>query len=188
MVSAARKSTSRNGLSRHATAPCSTSLGRTASSACPVMKTIGIDRCRRPKSALEVGAAHARHGDVEDQATRLAEAIGRQELLRRRERLDREPEHLQQVGQRLPRRLVVIDQRDERTSLHPVRPLTTCSPGARATGRRGCRSRLSASRGMKNENVAPGPSFGSAHSMPPWLSMMERLTDRPIPMPSLLVV
>jgi hypothetical protein len=42
--------------------------------------------------------------------------------------------------------------------------------------------------GMENANVIPGPSFGVAQRRPPWLSMMDRLTDRPIPMPSLLVV
>jgi hypothetical protein len=41
---------------------------------------------------------------------------------------------------------------------------------------------------MENEKVAPGPSFGSAHSRPWCLSMMERLMESPIPMPSLFVV
>ena len=42
--------------------------------------------------------------------------------------------------------------------------------------------------GMQNENVAPGPSFGSAQSLPSWLSMMDRQSERPMPMPSLFVV
>ena len=42
--------------------------------------------------------------------------------------------------------------------------------------------------GMENASVIPGPSFGVAQRRPPWLSMMDRLTDRPIPMPSVLVV
>ena len=37
---------------------------------------------------------------------------------------------------------------------------------------------LAACRGMENENVAPGPSFGSAQIFPPWLSMIERLTEQ----------
>ena len=39
------------------------------------------------------------------------DAIGREELFRRRERLDRKAELLQQVGQRLAHGLVVIDDR-----------------------------------------------------------------------------
>src|SRR6202171_1678414 len=37
---------------------------------------------------LEIGSGHARHGDVEDQTSGPADAIGREELFRRRERLD----------------------------------------------------------------------------------------------------
>ena len=43
-------------------------------------------------------------------------------------------------------------------------------------------------RGMENENVEPGPSFLAAQIRPLCLSTMARLTDNPIPMPSLLVV
>src|SRR5882724_2442326 len=35
---------------------------------------------------LEIGSGHARHGDVEDQTSGLADAIGCEELFRRRER------------------------------------------------------------------------------------------------------
>src|SRR5262249_11152126 len=38
--------------------------------------------------------------------------------------------------------------------------------------------------GSVNEKLAPPPSFGSAHSRPPWASMIERLIERPHPMPS----
>jgi hypothetical protein len=62
---------------------------------------------------LEIGSGHARHGDVEDQTSGLANIIGRQELFRRRERLDRKAELPQQVGQRLAHGLVVIDDRHE---------------------------------------------------------------------------
>ena len=47
---------------------------------------------------LEIGAGHARHGDVEDQASGPADALGGKELLRRRERLGRIAELPQQVG------------------------------------------------------------------------------------------
>ena len=38
------------------------------------------------------------------------------------------------------------------------------------------------------QNVAPKPSVASAQSRPPWLWMMDRLIERPIPVPSGLVV
>src|SRR2546430_11090560 len=41
---------------------------------------------------LEIGAGHARHGDVQDQTSGLADAIGREELFRRREHLNRKAE------------------------------------------------------------------------------------------------
>ena len=47
----------------------------------------------------------------------------------------------------------------------------------------GCRMG-SGQQGRENENLAPKLSFGVAHRRPPWLSMMERLTDRPMPIPS----
>ena len=53
---------------------------------------------------------------------------------------------------------------------------------------RGARLLLSVALGMESASVIPGPSFGVAQRRPPWLSMMDRLTDRPIPMPSVLVV
>jgi hypothetical protein len=49
-------------------------------------------------------------------------------------------------------------------------------------------SSIPGSRGMEKVNVAPGPSLGSAHRRPRWRSMMDRLTNNPIPIPSLLVV
>src|ERR1043166_5349424 len=51
--------------------------------------------------ALEIGSAHARHGDVEDQTARVVNATGGKEFLCRGERLDRESELLEQVRQRL---------------------------------------------------------------------------------------
>ena len=42
--------------------------------------------------------------------------------------------------------------------------------------------------GTENKNVAPGPSFGSVHRRPLCRSMIERLTERPTPIPALLVV
>jgi hypothetical protein len=48
--------------------------------------------------------------------------------------------------------------------------------------------RASSPKGIAKENVAPGPSFAIAHKRPPWLSTIDRLTDRPIPMPFDFVV
>src|SRR6267142_4813089 len=42
--------------------------------------------------------------------------------------------------------------------------------------------------GTVNRNVAPGPSFDSAHRRPPWLLTIERLIDSPMPIPFGLVV
>ena len=41
--------------------------------------------------------------------------------------------------------------------------------------------------GTENEKVAPGPSFGSAQRRPSCLSMIERLTNNPMPIPPLFV-
>ncbi len=46
---------------------------------------------------LEIGSGHARHGDVKDQASGLADAIRRQKVFSRGECLDREAELPQQV-------------------------------------------------------------------------------------------
>src|SRR5216683_3296772 len=47
---------------------------------------------------LQIRSGHARHGDVEDQTSGLADAIGREELFRRRERAGSKAELPQQVG------------------------------------------------------------------------------------------
>jgi hypothetical protein len=46
----------------------------------------------KPQFPLQIGSGHARHFDIEEQASRLADAIGHEELFRRRESLDREAE------------------------------------------------------------------------------------------------
>src|SRR6266852_4547907 len=46
---------------------------------------------------LKAGSGHSGHGNVEDQTSGLADAIGGEELFRRRERAGRKPELLQQV-------------------------------------------------------------------------------------------
>lgn len=56
-------------------------------------------------------------------------------------------------------------------------------------GERGTyRERHGAVHGIENANVAPGPLLGAVHNRPWCFSMMERLTDSPMPMPSRFVV
>src|SRR5581483_9314130 len=102
---------------------------------------------------LEIEPGHARHGDVEDQTSGLADAIGREELFRRRERLGCKAELPQQVGQRLAHGLVVVDDRDEGAVDHHGLPMTSAVT-------------LCGARGITNEKVAPGPSFAAAHRRP----------------------
>src|SRR5205807_1569942 len=47
---------------------------------------------------LKAGSGHSGHGNVEDQTSGLADAIGREKLFRRRERASCKPELSQQVG------------------------------------------------------------------------------------------
>src|SRR5438128_813390 len=68
----------------------------------------------------------------------------------------------------------------------PLR-IPACAAGRRdaATGFRLAHdaARWAAAAGRRKENVAPAPRLGSAHSRPPWASMIERLIARPMPMP-----
>jgi hypothetical protein len=47
---------------------------------------------------------------------------------------------------------------------------------------------LACTAGKVNRNIAPGGSFASAHSRPPWASMIDRQIDSPIPTPRDFVV
>jgi pimeloyl-ACP methyl ester carboxylesterase len=58
----------------------------------------------------------------------------------------------------------------------------------RCAGARGFPPRAPHRLGIENAKVAPGPSFALAQSRPSWLSMIERLSARPMPMPWVLVV
>jgi len=51
--------------------------------------------------SLEIRSGHAWHGDVENQAPRLIDVVGREKCFRRAERLDRKAELNEQIGQRL---------------------------------------------------------------------------------------
>ena len=155
------------------------------------MKMIGIRLTATRQLPLQVRSRHAGHTDVEDQATGLADAIGGEKLFRRGERLDAEAERPDQVGQRLAYGFVIIDDRHEWVSgFHEIPAAFWALLVAGACMAPAPRTGISSPEysGMEKENVAPGPSFDMAQRRPRWLSMMERLTDSPIPMPSLLVV
>ena len=80
---------------------------------CAVMKTIGMSLPPMHQFLLQVGARHARHRDVEEQTSRFADDIGREERLGRGKRLGGKAELPHQVGQRLAHGLVVIDDRHQ---------------------------------------------------------------------------
>jgi hypothetical protein len=67
---------------------------------------------------LQLGAGHARHGDIEYETTGAREAGRSEERFSRVERLRIEPERPQQIGQGLPHRLVVVDNRHQLARKH----------------------------------------------------------------------
>src|SRR6266853_241085 len=95
---------------------------------------------------LQLGTGHPRHRDVEEQRPGLLDTIRCEKLFRRRERLDLETELPHQVGEGFAHRLVVVDDRHERSHGHHTVLMTA--------------------QGMANANVAPGPPFGSAQIRP----------------------
>src|SRR5690242_3795688 len=89
---------------------------------------------------LKIGAGHARHGHVQHQTPGLPEAVGSEELLRRREGFGRVAALPQQVGQRLAHGLVVVDDRYKWAYKHHEPPLArpaSESGGVGATPRPG---------------------------------------------------
>src|SRR5947208_15239792 len=92
----------------------------------------------------QLWTGYPRHCDVEEQRPGLLDRIRCEKLFRRRERLDVETALPQQVGERFAHRLVVVDDRHERSHGHHT-VLTTCSdaeaPGLRyRQTSRGCGS------------------------------------------------
>jgi hypothetical protein len=62
---------------------------------------------------LQLGASHARHGDVQDKAARPPDAVGREKFFRRGEGPHIETELLDEIRQRFSYRLIVVDDRYE---------------------------------------------------------------------------
>src|SRR5918994_253388 len=67
---------------------------------------------------VKIGARHARHCDVEQQAVRLADNLRGEERFGRCKRLGGKTALPQQVWQRLAHRLVVVNDRHQRTLVH----------------------------------------------------------------------
>src|SRR3546814_3429544 len=114
---------------------------------------------------------HARHPHIGDDAAVIGRCEGGEERDRGVVASDIVPGGLQKDCQRVANGLVVIDDED----------------GGFSHGGTPC-SDPSGTSGTVNRNVTPPPSFGATHSRPPWASMIDRLIDRPSPMPLLLVV
>jgi len=140
---------------------------------------------------LEIGPGHARHRDVEDQAIGLIDVIGSEELFRGRERLHPQNQtpsvDLEATRARTRRH---DDRHQETGEAHAFLIPVAHSPPQPSECRQRCGhlTRCSGSRGMEKDTVAPGPSFNVAQRRPRWRSMIERLTARPIPIPSCFVV
>src|SRR5258708_23943135 len=139
---------------------------------------------------LQLGPVHARYGGVEDQTTGAPKSAGLQERFGGREGLALQAERPQQIRQRLANGFIIVDHRYELTRRHhafldsgtaPAPATSGSSPSSAPAG-------SEVVTGMEKERVRPRPSLASAQMRPPWASMMERLIERPTPMPSGLVV
>src|SRR5215469_1502769 len=68
---------------------------------------------------LKLESAHARHAHIENQAVRLMHLIRLQERFRRREPLRSQSDGSDQILERTPESLVIVDNRNEWNSWHP---------------------------------------------------------------------
>ncbi len=144
----------------------------------PVMKTIGIWALACAELVLEVEPAHARQPDVEHQAARrIAEARVLQELRRRAEQLHLVADRAEEVAQ--ARCACPRHRRSRRRwAAAPARPVSWLR----------LMRALLCDRQADMEARAGPPAGWSAQMRPPWASTIERLIDRPMPMPSRRVV
>jgi hypothetical protein len=72
----------------------------------------------RYQLTLKLESVHAGHPDIENQASRIARLIRTQERFRRRKTLRPKADGLDQIVERIPKRVVVVDNRNERTLGH----------------------------------------------------------------------
>ena len=167
-LSASSRAVSLNGLNRHSTAPCSSRRGRTVSSPCAVMKTIGISCRATLQFPLEIGSATCPAWRCRGSGTwsgrRSSDA---RNASADENACDRKAELPQQVGQRLAHGLVVIDDRHERTAVTYWPPSCSASRrwrlGWRQTG--GARHHPWTAGNREGERGAR-TVIGAAHSRP----------------------
>ena len=117
---------------------------------------------------LERQSAHARQPHVEHEAAGYVRPRRLHEFLRRGGEDHVEPHRPQQILERVAHRRVVVDDEDGWAIL--------------------AHEWASSGTGIENRKTAPLGSFELADSRPPCASMIERLIDKPMPMPCALVV
>ena len=176
MATASSRSWSRNGLIRKSTAPAFIALTDIGTSPCPVMKMIGISIFGLGELGLKIEPAALRQPDVEHKTARHIGQLGLQQLRSRPEQLDAQTHRAQQAAQRFAQRRIVVDDND-----HGLLR-------GRCIARWRAAVHDAATNGTVNWKVTPAPSLQEAHSRPPCPSTIERQIERPIPIPSALVV
>src|SRR5207342_264573 len=125
---------------------------------------------------LKIESAALWQPDVEHETTGDVRQLGLQQLRSRPEQLDAQTHRAQQAAQGFAQRWIVVDDNDH--GLLRGR----CIAWWRAA------VHDAATNGTVNWKVAPAPSLQDAHSRPPCPSTIERQIDRPMPIPSALVV
>ena len=125
---------------------------------------------------LKVEPAALRQPDIEHKTARHIGQLGLQQLRSRPEQLDAQTHRAQQAAQRFAQRRIVVDDND-----HGLLR-------GRCIARWRAAVHDAATNGTVNWKVTPAPSLQEAHSRPPCPSTIERQIERPIPIPSALVV
>jgi len=69
---------------------------------------------------LQIEAVHAGHSHIENQACGIARLIRTQKRFRRRETFRPKSDRPDQIVERIPKSVVIIDNRNERNSRHPA--------------------------------------------------------------------
>src|SRR5215510_5701759 len=97
---------------------------------------------RRHQLTLELKSVHARQAHIENQARRLGRVIRLQERFRRRKALHTKSHGLEQIVERMPQRVVIVDNRNQRYAGHALSPLYVALPGHRLVLRHALRRLL----------------------------------------------
>jgi hypothetical protein len=67
---------------------------------------------------LQIESAHAGHSDIENQACRIARLTRTQKRFRRRETLSPKSDRLDQIVERIPKSIVIVNDRNEWNTGH----------------------------------------------------------------------